>query len=164
MNEMKPEDVMRALECCVDTKDLMACQDCPYYGNEYCVHRLNTDALALLREKDAQISALQYQADFWDKHARVLDETISIQQKEIAEKDAEIERLNKEVDRLSQVVLYHDAFANDAMADARAEAITEFAERLKEHFSCHDGVWYGAVSYEEIDQIAKEMKEGNGDA
>ena len=81
------------------------------------------------------------------------------------EKDAEIERLNKEVDRLSQVVLYHDAFANDAIADARAEAITEFAERLGKWFS-HDPAFLGVekrLVLDVVDQIAKEMKgEENG--
>ena len=75
----------------------------------------------------------------------------------LREKDAEIERLNKEVDRLSQVVLYHDAFANDAMADARAEAITEFAERAKRRLPI--------ISPSVFDQIAKEMKgEENGES
>lgn len=41
-------------------------------------------------------------------------------------KNAENERLEKEVDRLSQVVLYHDG----KIADAQAEAIHEFAERV----------------------------------
>ena len=42
---------------------------------------------------------------------------------------AEIERLNKEVDRLSQCVLYHDG----QIADAKAEAIKEFAERIDKY-------------------------------
>ena len=44
---------------------------------------------------------------------------------------AEIERLNKEVDRLSQVVLYHDGH----IADAKAEARKEFAERFENELS-----------------------------
>lgn len=49
-------------------------------------------------------------------------------QKALAEKDRNIEHLNKEVDRLSQCVLYHDGH----IEDAKSEAIREFAERLKE--------------------------------
>jgi hypothetical protein len=47
-------------------------------------------------------------------------------QKYIAEQKAEIERLNKEVDRLSQCVLYHDG----QIADAKAKAIKEFEGEL----------------------------------
>ena len=98
MNGMKPEDVIKALECC----GIDRCDDCPCYTEELgCDHNLQLLALELLREKDAQISALQYQADFWDKHAKVLDETIMIQQKEISEKDAEIERLKADIEATS---------------------------------------------------------------
>ena len=41
--------------------------------------------------------------------------------KEVEDKDAEIERLNKEVDRLSQLVLYNDG--------RMVDTIKEFAER-----------------------------------
>lgn len=94
MNELKPEDVMRALKCWASGKP---CQEsCPMYELKCkkgvsCLRLTVNGALALLREKDA-----------------------------------EIKRLNKEVDRLSQVVLYHDG----QIADARAEAITEFAKEL----------------------------------
>lgn len=51
MNELKP-DVIRALECC----DFKAeCDDCPYVGRCW---DLNRDAIALLREKDAEIERL----------------------------------------------------------------------------------------------------------
>ena len=79
---------------------------------------------------------------------------------DIKEHIAEIERFAKEVDRLSQVVLYHDG----QIADAQAEAIKEFAERVKakhRRITEYDEAGFGCktfVVYEEtIDQIAKEM-------
>jgi hypothetical protein len=120
MNELKPEDVMRALEWC---SELRLCVDCPMRAEGYfshsgnaCRHALMKAALALLREKDA-----------------------------------EIERLNKEVDRLSQVVLYHDGQTEDLVkayqadvkmeiADARAEAITEFSERMEKSLTAQVNV------------------------
>lgn len=77
----------------------------------------------------------------------------------LLENDAEIDRLNKEVDRLSQVVLYHDAFANDAIADAKAETATEFAERLKETLIA-SGI-YPAVVKSSIEKVKKELEENN---
>ena len=58
---------------------------------------------------------------------------------------AEIERLNKEVDRLSQVVLYHDGDVVDA--------VKEFAERLKSHL-----IIYTHLNLNDaIDNLVKEM-------
>ena len=62
---------------------------------------------------------------------------------------AEIERLNKEVDRLSQCVLYHEGQIIDA--------VEEFAERLKE--SCFGNPYLDDDVLNELtDNLVKEMK------
>ena len=68
MNELKPEDVMRALELCKSCRDLQPCDVCPYFraelgDDESCVNRMAQDALALLREKDAEIERLKAAAE-----------------------------------------------------------------------------------------------------
>lgn len=63
-----------------------------------------------------------------------------------ADGKAEIERLNKEVDRLSQCVLYSEGYI--------ADAIKEFVERLKDRA---EECWDGAITHLEIDEVAKEM-------
>lgn len=81
----------------------------------------------------------------------------------------EIERLNKEVDRLSQCVLYHDGIVSDLEKDvfnAKAEAIKDFAERLKANMSNiarmeYGGNIYFCVGYDLIDNLVKEMTEEN---
>ena len=85
MNELKPEDVMRALEKHSDYEN-DNCFECPYkdhlsteVGN--CVDHLVRDALALLREKDVIIREFEHQS--------------KIALKRLAEKDAEIERLRE---------------------------------------------------------------------
>ena len=100
MNEMKPEDVMRALECCLK----LDCKSCPYYVRfkEYtfdvkCGDVLIADALALLREKDA-----------------------------------EIERLKAENDHLVKEAVFAPMERANFTIAARAEAITEFAEKTIE--------------------------------
>ena len=55
LNELKPEDVMMALKCCVTADHNL----CPYRGDWSCDHTLVTNALALLREKDAEIERLR---------------------------------------------------------------------------------------------------------
>lgn len=62
MNEMKPEEVMKALECCKGGGN--ACLDCIYFYKAVdtsCAPFLIKDALALIREKDAEIERLKAQ-------------------------------------------------------------------------------------------------------
>ena len=97
MNEMKPEDVYFHLE-------------------QYPESRLKRNALALLREKDA-----------------------------------EIERLKEETHRFADI--------GKMYSEIRAEAITEFAERLKTFYNRLPGKTVGGSVEYHIEQIAKEMRE-----
>ena len=45
---------------------------------------------------------------------------------------SEVEELYKEIDRLSQVVLYHDSFKADEIRDAKAEVAREIFEEILE--------------------------------
>lgn len=105
MNELKPEDVMRALECHykewqIPTDGIDHCeQDCPYYGVDNCSVKLVKDAFALLRKYRAEIenykSIAEYQQSSNMKRGSELEE----KDKVIAEKDAEIDRLEAEIKR-----------------------------------------------------------------
>ena len=67
----------------------------------------------------------------------------------------EIERLNKEVDRLTQAVMHNDAITEMLISEARKE----FAKRSKKkatYYRCRDGIKY-AVSISDIDNLLKEM-------
>ena len=161
MNELKPEDVMRALECC-KSANTIDCDGCPYKGTHdakdfyiRCRNFLIRDALALLRENDAHIKMLDEDRMGW------ADEAVKAQMK-VNEKDAEIERLTK---------LQHEAEQRRALCenlcyptykelvkDQRAEAITEFAERADAEFS-NRTAFSGVDVRERIAKIAKEMKE-----
>ena len=58
---MKPNDVMKALECCVKVggyRDAHYCKDCPLH-EERCALLLPQNALTLIREKDAEIEMLK---------------------------------------------------------------------------------------------------------
>ena len=107
MNELKPEDVMKALEWC---SDLRLCVDCPMRAEGYfshsgnaCRQALMKNALALLREKDAEIERLTVNMNAYGLTAKNL-----AQEFEDYRADVQME-----------------------IADARAEAITEFAERME---------------------------------
>lgn len=147
MDEMKPKDVMRALECCSNDE----CSGvCPYDDGELncdgCTTHLMKDALALLREKDTKIAKAQAIAVEMGKlHQQVLA-------KVIFEKDAEIERLKHILE--SYALQYGTARDKEYFLDkARDEAITEFAERIVK--SIHPEY---PISACQVYRIAKEMK------
>ncbi len=139
---------------------------------------------ALLREKDAKIAELQSIAEHQqssnmkryfelkekDKQIAEKDSLIEMlsedrmgwadeavkAQMQVNEKGAEIERLQAEISRFSEALF-------EKMKTARAEAITEFAERLKQasYADCTiTGYRHYIVDVADIDQIAKEMGGG----
>ena len=137
-NELKPEDVMRALECCIKRErenTSKYCDNCPSayanYGDEVmcCLDGMYASAIALLREKDAEIERLhRVSAETNDRNFRLLEAT---------KKSCEA-RINLAI----------------------REAITEFAERLKTFYKHLPGNTVGGAVEYHIDQIAKDMKEG----
>lgn len=134
MNELKPEDVMRALEC-HSLADISTCDDCPYCDiseQGYCGCDMAKDALALLRENDAEIEKLKNSISF-----------------QVVMPDEKLEEIKAEC--LARVELDINAI--------RAKAITEFAERLKAHECLPEYPWDEPfVLAGCIDQIAKELK------
>lgn len=126
MNELKHEDVIKALEICAD--ETQTCYDCPYTDHCTDAHK---DALALLREKDEEIERLTaYNANLICANTDITNR--------------------------------HKDYVEDAERIARADAITEFAERLKTFYKHLPGNTVGGAVEYHIDQIAKEMKEGRG--
>jgi hypothetical protein len=78
--ELKSEDVIRELECCIPAcaNDCVG-RECPYNNGIYCVAIIAKRAISIIREKDAEIA--------------MMAECIGRQDKELAQKDAKIERL-----------------------------------------------------------------------
>lgn len=161
MNELKPKDVMRALECCGRNVG-SNCHDCPYCGlspwSAQCRLVLAKDALALLREKDAKIAELQSIAEY--QQSSNMNRYFELQKK-----DAEIERLTAYNANLicanTDITNRHKDYVEEAERIARRDTITEFAERLGKWFS-HDPAFLGVerrLVLDVVEQIAKEMKE-----
>ena len=137
MNELKPEDVMRALKICDDKTQ--TCEGCPYI--DHCSD-INKDVLALLREKDARIEHLEKtMKDSILSNTELLKNLNRL----VEEKDAEIERLKK----------LHEGFATKFKAEFKADAISEFVDRLKERMR---EVYPADIYDSDIDEIAKEIK------
>lgn len=162
MNELKSEDVMKALECFANGKRCEG-EQCAYFKLRvgFCGSDLAKDALALLREKDALIAKHEAYID-------TLNEDKSCLVEQIEKKDAEIERLKKDREELIVTLKMNDApfpeglqIVHDFCEKRKMEAITEFAERLKSEVNGGQFASYKGLEIRNvIDQIEKEMKEG----
>jgi hypothetical protein len=78
----------------------------------------------------------------------------------INRQQAEVERLQKEVDRLSQIVLYNDGIVSDLEKDlfnAKAEAIKELMFNLDEEISTYSSNGKGLNVYAWLKNYVKEM-------
>ena len=140
MNEMKPEDVMTALEICVNGA---CCNECPYFKKENCATKLHEDALAIIRELTEQNRALGGV---------------------ILKKDAEIERLTINMNaygltakNLAEDFADYQADVQMEIADARAEAVDEFLAKAKAR-AREIGDLKPFVLVEYLEEIARGMK------
>jgi chromosome segregation ATPase len=179
MNELKPEDVVRALDI-LDKMDFFQGQragrelwlEKPFEVQEQdiadfsqgiaFVKNLITNALALLRDKDAE------QKDLWEERNRIYQDLQEWKAKckkyqdAISEKDAEIDMLKSDFEKAQcSVELLGAELGKLGLAlshveqIARSEAITEFENRLIKYY---DALKSGLVAYH-IKEVAKELKE-----
>jgi hypothetical protein len=186
MNKLKPEDVMRALEICAkpySQDKFQNCKTCPYWLRD-CDKEFISDVIALLREKDAEIERLTKERDDARRDCAIAEQLHYECKMELEEMSddildsvrAERDRYKAESDQYQSAMLKAQAVCVEMgklnqveIAKARAEAITEFAERLKQCTECMGectvdnplAETYSVVREEYIDQITKEMKEEN---
>lgn len=126
------EEIVRALECCISTTTGEACVGCPFNKQKVC-------------DKDQ-----------WALERYALD-LINRQKAELADN----ERLNKKVDKLSEVL---SDTIKIRYKKAKVEAYKEFAEKLKLHSyimsdESQTGIInrYSVVTVNQIDNLLKEM-------
>ena len=164
---MTDADIIKALETHLSNEG--ECSECAYLENVgSCVGIMHKDLYDLISRQKAEIEKLRKRVNFVEQanvqlreELKETTEKFNCQQYVYADlsdiirdKNAEIERLNKEVDRLSQIVLYHDGH----IADAKSEAIKEFAEWLKTEQSFYDGQETRSyLTEKDLDNLVKEM-------
>lgn len=153
MENLNAEVVKKALECCI----LFGCsynetKACPLKPYEDCTTRLVTNALALIASQEQDKEKLGLLIDELEKEKRELFE--------------ENKRLTEENERLrADCVKGANALIEEIQKNRTIEADTvkEFAERLKANtitIQDHTGKLGSVVLVGTIDQIAKEMLEG----
>ena len=155
---MKDNDVIKALECCGGT----TCKGCPFqekFGKDAPCSNLEKYALDLINRQKAEIKQKDTEIDILIRKKETL-------QDELAEKQAEIERLKsfrKEgfINLLGNCLVYSKNLKdyNDMRKGLKAEARKEFAERLKEKVGLPKDRILGTIVYaDEIDNLLEEME------
>ena len=176
MNELKPEDVIRALELKVqrhlmpnvDIDGTVRVEDAERWLLKLLKEELAPYVSALLREKDALIE--DYRQELGRARVALNDANVEIERlrkakyiystvdycaDDLAKAQEKIERLK--ADNKDLVDLCH--LLNHSLEEERSIVIDEFAQRLKKFYDKLGGkIVGGSVEYH-IDQIAKEMKE-----
>ena len=138
------EEVIKALECCSDCEcyNAKAQEDCPLINVPFCKNYMRKQALDLINRQKAEIAALTSAVDNSTKEFLKLHDTYQDQKAEI-ERFADIGKMYSEI---------------------KAEAIKEFAERLKSELEAmqrvSDGKVVFSVSVERIESVVKERLEG----
>lgn len=139
---MTDNKIIKALECCAEEKP---CNECPlfdYTEDEIkCKNKCFVDALDLINRQRAKIKALEMD------NAQL--------QSDIANANMNSDHALAEIEWLKARNVNNCCNWQIKYNPLRAEAIKEFAERLKKElgFGRH-------TSYDEIDNLVKEMTEG----
>lgn len=184
MNELKPEDVTRALDI-LDKMDFFQGQragrelwfEKPFevqeqdiadfsQGIEFVKNIIaDADALALIREMKKQIRKLEDDVENFKSIAEYQQNCNVNRYHIIKEKDAEIERLEEQCNNYENAIdegkenCSRCRSSYHALIDkAYNKAITEFTERLKTFYKHLPGNTVGGSVEYHIDQVAKEMK------
>lgn len=180
MNELKTEDVMRALELKVqrylmpnvDIDGSVSVEDAERWFLKLLKEELAPYVSSLLREKDAEIERLTKERDDARRDCAIAEQNHYECKKELEEMSddildsvrAERDRYKAESKQYQSALLKYCCEHEYDYSRGWNDAITEFAERLKKFYSHLKGnTASGSVEYH-IDQIEKELKgEKNND-
>ena len=157
---MTDNDIIKALECCYIKGK--TCDDCP--ANDFDCLLLEKMAIDLINRQKAENLSLQNKVELLEQAMKMSKEDSNKSAKSamevIRKQEAEIKRLECSAKQWEETArqLYI------SKENIKAEAIKEFAERLKEHkididvsFGYGKEVYTEAVAVIEIDNLVKEM-------
>lgn len=169
--ELNREQIVKALECCVEGD---YCATCP--ATDYCegVDNLTENALSLIKELTEEAEEAKRLADTYKRHHDIMDCECSRLEKENDKLTEENERLRAENAKYEAenhaefnkwLILeeatkrHHSELFEEAKIAVKEETVRKMQERLKESISDMRG-YIGFDFRKKIDQIAKEMLEG----
>ena len=146
---MTDNDIIKALECC---NNGWCDKRCPYYDRidvANCMEQRGADQLDLINRQKAEIETMK--------------ERVKGQKKALFEQQAYSAKVQSEIEWLREINSLVTEVGQEwqkLYEDAKAEAIKEFAERLKEQTTYHEdecGDFVPWVDCRDIDNLVKEM-------
>lgn len=166
--ELNAEMIKKALECCTSPDGDGTCLLCPYGDINLCTQSLMAHALALITSHEQRIKEQCKTAKKLRKQLKKANRGVRIFANRTKQLTEENERLRDNLERTEKALITcdkaHNALFTDTFrieAEARADTVREMQERLKEHLEKPEFPWDSfTVAEEVIDQIAKEMLEG----
>ncbi|MBE6784167.1 MAG: hypothetical protein E7536_09180 [Ruminococcaceae bacterium] len=157
--KMTDNEIIKAFEYCVKHED--TCEGCPCVENKTeCVTNHPKHALDLINRQKEEITKnekiIEAANNLIDIQKSEIEALIAGQetlQKYIAEKDAEIEKLNAYISRCES----GEEYWVKCLLERPAEAVKEFAERLKKEWNLKTEYANNIVFADDIDNAVKEM-------
>ena len=156
---MTDNEIIKALECCgINT----CCSGCPYHDVSFCQDNVDRDVLSLINRQKAEISELQHRISELETELDDLKRDDLPRCKDALRRANEIGMgLEKENQELKAEIESLKAILNIA-TKAKAKAIKEFAERVKEYIG--DDLYFEIETNAFLILIDKIIYEMVGDA
>lgn len=149
---MTDNEIIKALECCIDSSTVLACADCPLLDTKQCLGKPKTYVSNFIVEQALDLIN-RLKADVNNYRTRVGNqrEELARLNEQVNEQKAEIEALEMKCEK----TLYN------LVERTKSEAIKEFAENLKDYHKNYEG--FCVVDDDDIDNLVAEMTEGRED-
>ena len=169
---MTDEQIIKGLECCADDS-VIRCKECPYGVSIFsCMQmQLRKDALDLINRQKDEIEKLNTVNADMHESLRLACETNKDMQAEIENLNTANVEMQAEIGRMKNnafcnVVIDEETMRNivkEKVAEfeldiksIKAEAIKDFAERLKNKFEISSAYSFGYIACQ-LDNLVKEM-------
>lgn len=108
---MNKDEIKKAFECCNNKSFGIACSDCPYHNEKWCIDTLSKDALNLITEQENEIERLKKENGYLLKACEEPFTFNTTQNKKYSVfntvRKEFAERLKESAIRLSAIEVYH---------------------------------------------------------
>lgn len=150
--ELNKEQIIKALECCtyggdVTKSQVEVCSPCPYFNEGNCTDILKENALSLIKELTEESKKWEQAYDCMDSACR-----------ELSSKCDELTEENESLKTQRRVLAVGLKDMRKEIRGIKADTVRKMHSEIKDR--CIKGGIYPAFVKSTIDQIAKEMLEG----
>jgi chromosome segregation ATPase len=166
MENLNAEQIKKALECCA-ADDGCVGEECPYYANcQFCITRISKDALALITSQEQRIKELAEKVENYRNELGEVRFALAEANNDRKELTEENERLHASCTELTQCCTKLETLYKiecKRVDTVKADTVRKLAESIKLEFYKEFDEIIPSIMADRIDQIAKEMLEGENE-